>query len=83
LHTFDVVERDGKGRVCFHYVIVDLAADYVEGEVHAGDDALEARWVSAAELDGLSLSPATRRLLARHIGFGGSQIKDTIFESRP
>ena len=69
VYTFDVVERDARGAVRFHYVIVDLAAEYVSGAPRAGDDALDARWVSAAELDNLPVNTATRRLLRRRFGF--------------
>jgi ADP-ribose pyrophosphatase len=69
VYAFDVVERDARGAVRFHYVIVDLAAEYVSGALRAGDDALDARWVSAAELDSLPVTPATRRLLRRQFGF--------------
>jgi ADP-ribose pyrophosphatase len=69
-YTFDVVHRDQDGRVRFHYVIVDLLAEYVSGSPQPGDDASEARWISAAELEGLALSAATRQLLAQRFGFG-------------
>ena len=68
--TFDAVERDAVGRVRFHYVIVDLMADYLTGEPVPGDDALEVRWVSADELPALELSGITRDLLAQQFGFG-------------
>ena len=70
IYTFDVIDRDAAGKVRFHYVIVDLAADYVQGEPSAGDDALEARWVSATEINGLAVSPATLKLLKTRFGFG-------------
>ena len=66
--TCDVCHRDSDGRVRFHYVIVDLAAEYVSGEIASGDDALEARWVSPAELGALSATKSTLKLL-RQIGF--------------
>ncbi len=66
--TCDVCERDDDGRVRFHYVIVDLAAEYVSGEVKGADDALDARWVSPNELLGLSATKNTLKLL-RQIGF--------------
>jgi 8-oxo-dGTP diphosphatase len=56
--------------VKYHYVIVDLAADYVSGEPKAGDDAADARWITAEELAGLPVNPATRRLLAEKFNFG-------------
>jgi 8-oxo-dGTP diphosphatase len=68
--TFDVIRRDEKGRVRFHYVIVDLIADYLSGEPKAGDDALEARWVSSQELKNLDVSKTTRRVLRERFGFG-------------
>ncbi len=70
IYTFDVIDRDEAGKVRFHYVIVDLAADYVMGEPSPGDDAVEARWVSAQEIDGLEVSPATLKLLRNKFGFG-------------
>jgi len=32
-----------------HYVMVDYAAEYVSGEVHAGDDAMDAEFLSVPE----------------------------------
>jgi len=68
--TFDVVERDDAGRIRFHYVIVDLDARYDRGELRAGDDALEARWVAPAEIDGMPVNATTLRLLKDRYGFG-------------
>lgn len=70
IYTFDVIERDAAGKVRFHYVIVDLEADYVMGKPSPGDDAVEARWVSAAEINNLKVSPATVKLLKVRFGFG-------------
>ncbi len=70
IYTFDVIDRDEDGKIRFHYVIVDLAADYVSGDPRAGDDAAEARWVSAHEVNGLEVSPPTLNLLKSRFGFG-------------
>lgn len=70
IYTFDVIDRDADGKVRFHYVIVDLAADYVGGEPKAGDDALEARWVSANEINNLKVSAPTLKLLKTKFNFG-------------
>lgn len=63
--TFDAVVRDDEGRVRFHYVIVDMMADYVSGEVAAGGDARDARWVGRDEIRRLRMSRATVDLLRR------------------
>ena len=66
--TCDSLERDAEGHFRFHYVIVDMAADYVSGEVRAADDALEARWLSPAEVRNLPATKTTLKLL-QQIGF--------------
>ncbi len=70
VYTFDVLERDNKGNVRFHYVIVDLAADYISGELRPGDDAIDVRWFSAGEVNKLKVSEATLKLLNKRFGFG-------------
>lgn len=65
VYTFDVIERDDRGRVRFHYVIVDLIADYVSGEPKPSDDAREADWFTFQEIDKLPISQTTREVLKR------------------
>ena len=68
--TFDLVERDDQGRVKFHYLIVDVKAEYVSGGLRSGDDAVDARWVSAEELKTLQVSSLTIKVLRDHFQFG-------------
>lgn len=67
--TFDAIDRDRAGKIRFHYVIVDLAADYVRGDPAAGDDAADARWISAQEINTLQVSAPTLKLLNEKFGF--------------
>ncbi|MEA1949333.1 MAG: NUDIX hydrolase [Thermodesulfobacteriota bacterium] len=66
VYTFDVIERDPKGAILFHYVIVDLAADYVSGELRPGDDASDVCWASSRDVKTLKVSAATRKLLKQY-----------------
>lgn len=68
IHTFDFFERDQAGRIRFHYVIVDVTAEYVSGDVRADDDAADARWLSPGELEVLPVSRNTLRVLQK-VGF--------------
>lgn len=68
--TFEVIEKDEQGRIRFHYIIIDLAADYVSGEIRPGDDAADARWVAPGELKDLNVSPNTLKVLRRLFDFG-------------
>ena len=70
VYTFDVVERDKNGRIRFHYVIVDLAAEYISGKIRAGDDAADVKWLSSEDLRYQNVSAATRKLLKLCYGFG-------------
>jgi 8-oxo-dGTP diphosphatase len=70
IYTFDVIDRDQNGKIRFHYVIVDLVAEYVSGQPAAGDDAADARWISARELNALEVSPPTLKLLKTSFRFG-------------
>jgi len=70
VYTFDVIERDARGRIRFHYVIVDLLADYISGKPNPGSDACDARWIAHPELDELALSTNTRKFLKEKMHFG-------------
>jgi len=69
-YTFDVIDRDASGQTRYHYVIVDLTAEYIRGEPRAGDDATAARWISSDELAVLKVSSKTRQLLKAQFKFG-------------
>ncbi len=62
-----MIEHYQEGNTQWHYVIIDLAADYISGEPTANDDAADARWVSKQELNNLSLSAFTRELLLKKL----------------
>ena len=47
----------------YHYTVVDFAALAIGGELEAGDDAADARWVDLAEVRDLPLTPTMLELL--------------------
>jgi ADP-ribose pyrophosphatase len=73
--TFDLIERDPDGAVQFHYVVVDLMADYVKGTPQPGGDAADARWVSPAELARLKVSRVTLNFLRERFQFGAGSCR--------
>ncbi len=68
--SFDSIRRDEAGRIRFHYVVIDMEAEYLSGEPRGADDAREARWFSPEELASVPVSPTTLQLL-RTVGFAG------------
>jgi len=73
IYVFDTIRRDAAQRVRYHYVIADVLARYLAGEPEARDDALEARWVRASELDAMEVSESTLELLRETLGFDPSR----------
>ena len=69
VYAFDLIENDDSGAVRWHYAIIDLQADYIGGEIHAGDDAIAAAWVKPEELTTIAVNSTTRRLLKTKFGF--------------
>ena len=67
-HTFEAVKRDDDGRVRFHYVIIDLMAEYLSGEPVPASDATEAAWLTLAELKDRNINTTTLELLSK-LGF--------------
>ncbi len=59
----DLIERDEHGRVRYHYVLIDLNAEWVAGEPVAADDAADARWIDLDALDDIELWTETQRVI--------------------
>jgi len=68
IYAFDLIENDKSGILKFHYVIIDLKADYISGVPIAADDADDARWLAPEDLASFNVAPVTLELLKK-IGF--------------
>ena len=65
LDSVDNIIRDEDGRVKYHFVIIDLLARYVSGEIKAQSDAEECKWVTLQELVELDITPMLQDMLKR------------------
>jgi ADP-ribose pyrophosphatase YjhB (NUDIX family) len=54
VQALDRISRDAEGRVRYHYVLIDFLCRVVGGSLACATDALEGRWASADDLDGLT-----------------------------
>jgi ADP-ribose pyrophosphatase len=69
IYQFESIEKDEAGRVRCHFVIIDVAATYIGGEIRPGDDAADAAWVSADQLMVLPVNSVTRKVLKNLYAF--------------
>ena len=60
--------RDDQDRVEYHYVLIDFVCFASREEPRAGDDAADARWASLQSLEGMGLTPDTRRVILKAAG---------------
>ena len=65
LEVLDRIVRDPEGRIQFHYVLIDFLCRVSGGELRAGGDAEEARWLSAAELDDFPIADSAAEVLRK------------------
>jgi len=56
----ETITRDDVGRVKYHFVIIDLSATYVSGEIQAASDAADCRWVPLDELQDYDMPESLR-----------------------
>lgn len=74
IDAVDVMQRDDSGRLQFHYIVVDFVATYVSGDLRAASDVTDARWVARSDLEGYTLNPKTREVIAKAFAVEGKPI---------
>ncbi|MCB8875762.1 NUDIX hydrolase [Acidisoma silvae] len=60
----DSIDRDGEGRVRYHYTILDFAGLWEGGEPHALSDAADVTWADLSDLGRYDLWSEAHRIIA-------------------
>jgi len=68
LGVYERVTRSHDGRVRYHYVLIDFLCRPVGGNLQAGSDAAEVRWLAREKLDSLALPRDTREVIEKGLG---------------
>ena len=63
--VFEFIKRDDNQEVVYHFVVIDMLARYVSGELQARSDIQESRWFRLSELNTLSCSEKIKTLVKR------------------
>jgi 8-oxo-dGTP diphosphatase len=61
----DAIVRDADGGIQFHYVLIDVVARYLEGELVVGSDVEDARWVKETDLPTFELTEGLEQVILR------------------
>jgi ADP-ribose pyrophosphatase YjhB (NUDIX family) len=65
LEVFDGIHQDPDGRTRYHYVLIDFLCRPLGGELRAGGDAADVRWVTLEELGCLKMADSARRVITK------------------
>ena len=68
--VFERLLRDSRGRLEYHYVLIDYLCRATGGRVRAADDASCARWVPLADLDRYRITEGTLDVIRRVVRRG-------------
>jgi ADP-ribose pyrophosphatase YjhB (NUDIX family) len=63
LDVFDSIYADPDGRARYHYVLIDFFCRITGGELRAGGDAAQARWITREELAGFPIAETARKVI--------------------
>jgi 8-oxo-dGTP diphosphatase len=62
---FERILRDAEGRAEYHYVLVDYFCTVTGGQLQAGDDSAEVRWVRLDAVESVKLTAGTREVIQK------------------
>jgi mutator protein MutT len=71
IEVFDRITQDDEGRVQYHYVLVDYLCWPVAGDLRAGSDVDDARFVSLEDLAGYELTEKAIAVIGRALELHG------------
>jgi ADP-ribose pyrophosphatase YjhB (NUDIX family) len=63
---FDSIMTDDRGRIQYHFTLLEFLAKPVGGTLAAAEDAADARWVSLSEVKKYDLTSSFRTFFEKH-----------------
>lgn len=73
IEVFERIFRDKRGKVQYHFVIVDYLCEMTGGTARAGGDVVDVAWVREAELAQFGLTEAATRVLKKAFAMAREQ----------
>ncbi len=63
IDVIDIIEKDTKGDIKYHFVIIVFVANLIKGEVKLSPEILEYKWVDKTIISELKIDEKTKKLL--------------------
>lgn len=79
VEVIERIQRDSRGRVEYHYVLIDFLCYAQPQDPVAGDDADAAVWAGLDGLEGFKLTPDTQRVILKAARLAQDGATDTDF----
>jgi ADP-ribose pyrophosphatase len=76
LEVFDSIVPDAAGKTQYHFVLIDFLCEHVSGELRAGGDAADVRWIAETDLPALALRASIEAVLRK-----GFQAETRVFNA--
>lgn len=65
VEVVDSIYPDAQGKTMYHYVLIDFSCRVLGGELRAGSDVAQARWITPDELDQVPLIGRTAEIIGK------------------
>ena len=69
LEVFDAIYAETDGRILYHYVLIDFACKLLGGELKAGGDAVQAKWVTLEALADFEIAETAKQVIIKALAY--------------
>jgi len=66
LENLDIIIKDEKNQIKRHYILAVFGGEYINGNIIAGDDALDARWIAIQDISSINMTTGTAQFIMKY-----------------
>jgi len=66
LENLDIIIKDEKNQIKKHYILAVFSGEYINGNIIAGDDALDAKWLPIQDIKNIDMTNGTDQFIMKY-----------------
>jgi|TARA_B110000305_G_scaffold177241_1_gene196203 8-oxo-dGTP diphosphatase len=66
LENLDIIIKDEQKKIKRHYILAVFSGEYISGNIIAGDDALDAKWVPIQDIKNINMTIGTTQFIMNY-----------------